>query len=154
MVHAPSDVSNAEHYTWGDACDGWHLLRDPTLSVIRERVPPSAGEVKHYHARVEAERESIKLKVVEYVSRHVGDVFEGVVTGVTKFGVFVEMTKLLAEGLVHVRDMDDDHYEYDERNFSLVGTHTRRTIRLGDPVKVQVAKATVETRKIDLVFAE
>ena len=102
----------------------------------------------------EAERESVKLKVVEYVARHLGAVFEGVVTGVTKFGVFVEMTELLAEGLVHVRDMDDDHYEYDERNFSLVGTHTRRTIRLGDPVKVQVAKATVETRKIDLVFAD
>ena len=102
----------------------------------------------------EAERESIKLKVVEYVSEHLGDTFEGVVTGVTKFGVFVEMTKLLAEGLVHVRDMDDDHYEYEERTFSLVGVHTRRTIRLGDPVKVQVAKANVETRKIDLVFAD
>ncbi len=102
---------------------------------------------------VEAERESVKLKVVEYVSRHVGDVFEGVVTGVTKFGVFVEMTQLLAEGLVHVRDMDDDHYEYDERSYTLVGVHTRRTIRLGDPVKVQVAAANVETRKIDLAFA-
>ena len=102
---------------------------------------------------VEAERESIKLKVVEYVSRHVGDVFEGVVTGVTKFGVFVEMTKLLAEGLVHVRDMDDDHYEYDERTYTLNGVHTRKTIRLGDAVKVQVAAANVETRKIDLVFA-
>ncbi len=103
---------------------------------------------------VEAERESTKLKVVEYVSEHVGDVFEGVVTGVTKFGVFVEMTRLLAEGLVHVRDMDDDHYEYDERSYTLVGVHTRRTIRLGDPVKVQVAAANVETRKIDLAFAE
>jgi len=103
---------------------------------------------------VDAERESIKLKVVEYVSQHVGDVFEGVVTGVTKFGVFVEMTKLLAEGLVHVRDMDDDHYEYDERTYTLNGVHTRKTIRLGDAVKVQVAAANVETRKIDLIFAD
>jgi ribonuclease R len=103
---------------------------------------------------VDAERESVKLKVVEYVSQHVGDVFEGVVTGVTKFGVFVEMTKLLAEGLVHVRDMDDDHYEYDERTYTLNGVHTRKTIRLGDAVKVQVAAANVETRKIDLVFAD
>ncbi len=103
---------------------------------------------------VEAERESVKLKVVEYVSRHVGDVFEGVVTSVTKFGVFVEMTQLLAEGLVHVRDMNDDHYEYDERSYTLVGSHTRRTIRLGDPVTVQVAAANVETRKIDLTFAK
>lgn len=102
----------------------------------------------------EAERESIKLKQVEYVAQHVGDVFEGVVSGVTKFGVFVEMTRLLTEGLVHVRDMTDDHYEYDERTFSLIGVHTRRTIRLGDAVRVQVAAASVEARKIDLVFAD
>ena len=46
-----SDISNAEHYTWGEVCDGWHLLRDPSLSVIRERVPPGAAEVMHRHAR-------------------------------------------------------------------------------------------------------
>jgi ribonuclease R len=127
----------------------------------REGAPVDAGALEevceHCSAQerqaAEAERESVKLKVVEYVAQHVGDVFEGVVTGVTKFGVFVEMTELLAEGLVHVRDMDDDHYEYDERSYTLNGVHTRRTIRLGDPVKVQVAKASAETRKIDLVFA-
>jgi len=51
MAHAPSDISNAAHYTWGDACDGWRLLADPTLSVIQERVPPSAGEARHYHVK-------------------------------------------------------------------------------------------------------
>jgi ribonuclease R len=63
---------------------------------------------------VEAERESVRLKQAEYVAQHVGDEFDGVVKGVTKFGVFVEMTKLLTEGLVHVRDMDDDFYEFDQ----------------------------------------
>ncbi len=125
---------------------GGKSVDEPTLETVCDHC--SAQE----RQAVSAERESIKLKVVEYVSEHVGDEFEGVVTGVTKFGVFVEMTKLLAEGLVHVRDMDDDHYEYDERNYTLVGVHTRRTIRLGDPVKVQVAAANVETRKIDLAF--
>lgn len=102
----------------------------------------------------EAERESVRLKQVEYVARHVGEVFDGVVSGVTKFGVFVEMTRLLTEGLVHVRDMDDDYYEYDAQRFTLNGVHTRRTIRLGDPVRVRVAAANPETRKIDLLFAD
>ncbi len=100
-----------------------------------------------------AERESVKLKQVEYVAQHVGDEFDGVVSGVTKFGVFVEMTQLLTEGLVHVRDMDD-YFEFDERSLTLVGTRTRRVIRLGDPVRVQVAAANVETRRIDLQFVE
>lgn len=51
MAHDISDISSAEHYTWGGVCDGWHLLRDPGLSVIQERVPPSAGEATHFHAR-------------------------------------------------------------------------------------------------------
>ncbi|MDX1531147.1 MAG: ribonuclease R [Rhodothermales bacterium] len=113
---------------------------------------------KHTSAREkaaeEAERESVKLKQVEYVAQHLGDEFDGVVAAVTKFGVFVEMTKLLTEGLVHVREMSDDFYEYDERTFTLVGRHTRRVIRLGDPVRVRVARANVEERKIDLVFVD
>ncbi|MDX1418610.1 MAG: ribonuclease R [Rubricoccaceae bacterium] len=103
-------------------------------------------------AATDAERESVKLKQVEYVAQHLGDTFDGVVVGVTNFGVFVEMTALLTEGLVHVRDMDD-YWEYDARTYALVGTHTRRTIRLGDAVRVKVAAANVETRKIDLLFA-
>ncbi len=101
----------------------------------------------------EAERESIKLKQVEYVADHVGDEFDGVVAGVTKFGVFVEITRLLTEGLVHVRDMNDDFYEYDERRYMLVGVKRGRKIKLGDKVRVKIAAANVDSRKIDLVFA-
>jgi ribonuclease R len=103
---------------------------------------------------VEAERESVRLKQAEYVAQHVGDEFDGVVKGVTKFGVFVEMTKLLTEGLVHVRDMDDDFYEFDQRSFTLTGVRKKRVIRLGDTVRVRVVSASVESRKIDLVFAD
>jgi ribonuclease R len=115
-------------------------------------------QCKHLSAReraaADAERESVKLKQVEYVARHLGDEFDGVVVGVTNFGVFVEMSALLTEGLVHVRDMDDDYWEYDARQYALVGTHTRRTIRLGDAVRVRVASANVETRKVDLLFVD
>lgn len=104
-------------------------------------------------AAVEAERESVKLKQVEYIRQHLGERFPGVVSGVTKFGVFIELTDLLVEGMVHVRDMDDDYYEYDERTYSLVGRDTGNTYRLGDPVEVVVAGANLDTREIDFLFA-
>lgn len=102
----------------------------------------------------EAERESIKLKQVEYVKNHVGEEFEGVVSGVTKFGVFVEITELLVEGLVHVREMDDDYYVYDESTYTMRGEDTGKSYRPGDTVQVKVASASVEDREIDLLFVE
>ena len=102
----------------------------------------------------EAERESVKLKQVEYVQEHVGDVFEGVVSGVTKFGVFVELTELLVEGLVHVRDMDDDYYAYDESTYTLRGENTGKSYRPGDSVTVEVVGADIDSREIDLLFVE
>jgi ribonuclease R len=101
---------------------------------------------------VEAERESIKLKQVEYIRDHVGDVFDGVISGVTKFGVFIELVDILVEGMVHVRDIDDDFYEYDERTYTLAGRDSGRTFRLGDRVRVQVVSANMETREIDFLF--
>ena len=101
----------------------------------------------------QAERESVKLKQVEYVQEHVGDTFDGVVSGVTKFGVFVEMTDLLVEGLVHVRDMDDDYYTYDESTFTMTGRNTGKRYRPGDEVTVQIVGANVEKREVDLLFA-
>jgi len=102
----------------------------------------------------EAERESVKLKQVEYVKDHVGDTFEGVVSGVTKFGVFVELTELLVEGLVHVRDMDDDYYIYDESTYTMRGEDTGKSYRPGDSVTVEVVGADIESREIDLLFTE
>ena len=101
----------------------------------------------------EAERESVKLKQVEYVKNHVGDTFEGVVSGVTKFGVFVEITDLLVEGLVHVRDMND-YYVYDESTYTLRGESNGKTYRPGDSVTVKVASASVDDREIDLLFVD
>jgi len=102
----------------------------------------------------EAERESVKLKQVEYVQEHVGDVFDGVVSGVTKFGVFVEMKDLLVEGLVHVRDMDDDYYTYDETTYTMSGRNTGKSYRPGDEVSVQIVGANPEKREVDLLFAQ
>ena len=103
---------------------------------------------------VEAERESVKLKQVEFIREHLGASFDGVISGVTKFGIFVELNDLLVEGMVHVRDMDDDFYEYDERTYRLVGRHSGRQFRLGDPVRVTVVGANVENREVDFLFAD
>jgi ribonuclease R len=105
-------------------------------------------------AAVEAERESIKLKQVEYIRDHLGDSFDGVISGVTKFGVFIELVDLLVEGMVHVRDIDDDFYEYDERSYTLAGRHSGRSFRLGDRVRVKVAGANIESREIDFLFVD
>jgi len=102
----------------------------------------------------EAERESVKLKQVEYTQQHVGDTFAGVVSGVTKFGVFVELSDLLVEGLVHVREMDDDYYNYDETTYTMSGEHSGKSYRPGDSVSVQVAGVDVDRRQIDLLFVD
>jgi ribonuclease R len=102
----------------------------------------------------EAERESVKLKQVEYAQEHVGDTFEGVVSGVTKFGVFVELSELLVEGLVHVREMDDDYYVYDDSTYTMRGRNSGKSYCPGDTVTVTIVSANVEKREIDLVFEE
>ncbi|MFQ5651670.1 MAG: ribonuclease R [bacterium] len=101
---------------------------------------------------LEAERESIKLKKVEYMQRHLGDEFEAVISGVVAFGIFVEITDLLVEGLVHISDLEDDYFFHDEQNYQLVGQKTGRSYRLGDPVKVRVVRVSVDERVIDFVL--
>jgi ribonuclease R len=97
-----------------------------------------------------AERESVKLKQVEYAQAHIGDEFKGVVSGVTKFGVFVELNDLLVEGLAHVRDMDDDYYVYDEETYTMRGKNKGTTYRPGDTVNVRIVSANIDKREIDL----
>ncbi len=101
-----------------------------------------------------AERESIRLKQVQYLEQHVGDEFDGVVSGVTHFGVFVRLDDVFVEGMVHVRDMDGDYYEYDETTYTLRGSNKGRSYRPGDKVRVVVVSANVESREIDLYFTQ
>ena len=98
---------------------------------------------------VEAERESVKVMQVEYMKRHVGDEFEGVIGGVMEYGMFVEINDLLVEGLVPVRDLGDDYYLFDQKHHTLRGRSTARTYRLGDTVKVRVVSVNTEKREID-----
>ena len=121
--------------------------RNRRLEKIAQHV--SAREI----VALEAERESIKLKKVEYMQRHLGDEFDGVISGVVAFGIFVEITDLLVEGLVHISDLEDDYYFHDDKNYQLVGQRTEKTYRLGDSVRVQVVRVDPDQRVIDFVLA-
>ncbi|MBI3189418.1 MAG: ribonuclease R, partial [Ignavibacteriales bacterium] len=103
---------------------------------------------------MEAERASVKVMQVEYMKRHLGDVFHGIISGVTNFGMFIELTDLLVEGLIRLRDMDDDYYIFDERKYSLIGRRTKKRFRLGDKVTVKVVRVDPEKRMIDFLLAD
>ena len=96
-----------------------------------------------------AERASIKYKQVEFMSDKLGQVFEGTVSGVTEFGLYVEINENKCEGMVPLRDLDDDYYEFDERNYSLWGRKYHHRYSLGDTVQVKVAKANLEKKQLD-----
>lgn len=101
---------------------------------------------------VNAERSSIKYKQVEYMSDKLGEEFAGVITGVTEWGLYVEITENLCEGLIPVRDLGDDYYELDERNYRLVGRRNGLSYRLGDEVVVKVARTDIQRRQLDFVL--
>ena len=86
----------------------------------------------------------------EYLRHHIGDEFAGVVASVTRFGMFVELTDIYMEGLVHISALPSDYYHFDQASQRLVGEHTRQTYQLGDAVRVQVARVDLDDRKIDL----
>nr|WP_260425551.1 ribonuclease R [Tannerella forsythia] len=101
-----------------------------------------------------AERASIKYKQVEFMSDKIGRVYDGVISGVTEWGLYVELNENKCEGLVPIRDLDDDFYAFDEENYALVGRRRKRTYRLGDPLTVKIAQANLERKQLDFVIAE
>ncbi len=99
-----------------------------------------------------AERASIKYKQVEFMAEHVGEEYEGIISGVTEWGLYVELNENKCEGLVPVRDLADDYYDFDEKNYSLVGRRHNNRYRLGDEVKVKVARANLDKKQLDFVM--
>jgi ribonuclease R len=103
----------------------------------------------------DAERASIKYKQVEYMSlMDKGTTYDGLISGVTEWGIFVEIIETKCEGMIRLADMDDDYYEFDEKNYCVVGRRRRKIYTLGDQVRVMVKKTDVDKRTIDLTFAK
>lgn len=101
-----------------------------------------------------AERASIKYKQVEFMADHVGQVFDGVISGVTEWGIYVELVENKCEGMIPIRDLDDDYYTFDEKNYCLVGRRFHKKFQLGDELTVRVAKANLDKKQLDFVLAE
>ena len=100
----------------------------------------------------EAERETIKLKKCEYMTKHIGEEFDGVISGVTGWGLYVELPNTV-EGLIHVNELQDDYYHFDEEHYELVGEMTKKTYKLGQPIRVVVSGTDKLLRTIDFIPA-
>ena len=101
----------------------------------------------------QAERASIKYKQVEFMSDKIGQVFEGVISGISDWGIYVELNETKCEGLVPMRDLDDDYYEFDEKNYCLRGRRDHHVYQLGDALKVKIARADLEKKQLDFELA-
>jgi len=101
---------------------------------------------------VEAERFSIKQKQIEYLRNHQGNEFSAIISGITNFGIFVKITDILAEGLIRLRDLDDDYYVHDEKKYSIVGKRTRKQYRLGDKIFVKLIRVDEERAELDFII--
>ena len=123
--------------------------RSVNLEKLEEQCEHSS---KMEQTAVNAERSSIKFKQVEYMADRLGEDFAGVITGVTEWGLYVEITENLCEGLIPVRDLGDDYYELDERNYRLVGRRNGQSYQLGDEVVVKVARTDIQRRQIDFAL--
>ncbi len=103
---------------------------------------------------VEAERFSVKQKQIEYLKNHQGSEFSAIISGITNFGIFVKITDILAEGLVRLRDLDDDYYVYDEKKYAITGKRTKKQYRLGDKIHVKLIRVDEERSELDFIILE
>ena len=124
-------------------------LTEERIAHYKEILPQVASETSRLERRAdEAERETDKLKKVEYMEKHIDEVFEGVISGVTSWGIYVELPNTV-EGLVHVSRLSGDYFYYHESTCEMVGEATGKTYKLGMPVKVRVLECDRFTRTID-----
>jgi ribonuclease R len=132
-----------------------NLLTDEVREEWMEEMPETARHTSEMERRADdAERELLQWKKVKFMADKVGDEFEGYVTGVAAFGLFIELVEHFVEGLVHISTMADDYYRFVENAHMLRGENTQKVFRLGDKVKVQVIRVNMEVRQIDLGLVE
>ena len=167
MMKAKYTVHNIGHF--GLAFDYYThftspIRRYPDTMVHRLLTKYQAGgrsaNEKHYEELCEhssdmeqvaqnAERDSIKYKMVEFMGDHLGEEYDAHISGITSYGIYAEIDENHCEGMIPMRDLDDDYYDFDERNFCLVGRRRRHRYQLGDAIHIRVASANIEKRQLD-----
>lgn len=130
----------AKHYT----VDG-PFTREESAELDQLATHSSEREA----AAAEAERDSVKMKTVEYMMRHIGEEFDGVISGVSDRGIFVELAATRAEGMIRVREIGDDYFTYDEKRYRLIGERTKTEYALGDPIRVKLIDARPAERELE-----
>ena len=129
-------------------------ISEEEIKKLNKKTPVVALQVsERERIAEEAERETDDLKKAEFMQKKIGDKFKGIISGVTSFGMFVELENTI-EGLVRVSSMDDDYYQYDEKNHRFIGERTKKTYRLGEEVRVQVIKVDVTQKQIDFILIQ
>ncbi|MBP7767638.1 MAG: ribonuclease R [Prevotella sp.] len=171
MMKAKYSVHNIGHF--GLAFDYYThftspIRRYPDTMVHRLLTRYQAGgrsvNEKHYEELCEhssemeqiaqnAERDSIKYKMVEFMADKIGETYDAHISGITSYGIYAEIDENHCEGMVPMRDLDDDYYDFDEKNFLLRGRRHHHKYQLGDPIRIQVAKANLEKRQLDFSLA-
>lgn len=137
MVHRLLDVYNEGNSPWNEQQTEEECEHCSQMEQLAEN----------------AERDSIKYKQVEFMSDKVGKVYDGVISGVTDWGLYVEINENKCEGMIPIRELDDDFYELDEKNYRLIGRHTGREYRLGQQISIRVARANLERKQLDFMPA-
>lgn len=138
MVHRLLD-----HYIRGKA---------PSSKLLEEYHRLAEHATEREVAAQEAERESIRYKQIEYMSERIGQSYDGIISGLSKWGIYVQEQETLSEGMVRLADLSDDFYIFDEKNYAMVGKDSGRRYRLGDQVKIKVVKADLKDKVIDFEF--
>ena len=133
-----------KHATNGEPVSNAQLAELPQLATHS-----SEREV----GATEAERDSIKLKIVEFMSEKIGEEFDAVISGVSERGLFVELKETRAEGMIRIRELGDDYFIYDEKHYRIVGEKTKVSYSLGDPIRVQLKEARILERELDFALA-
>lgn len=125
--------------------------RSVKADVYEEKCRHSSGMEQR---AVNAERTSIKYKQVEFMQDKVGEVFDGVISGVTDWGLFVELNDSKCEGLVSIRELTGDFYFFDEKNYCITGMHSNKCYQLGGDIKVEVVRTNLEKKQIDFKLVD
>lgn len=131
------------------------------MELDKHKLPDSSKieeDCEHGSAREkmasDAERASVKYMQVKFLESHIGEEFDGIISGVTDWGVFVELVENPCEGMIKIRDFRDDYYVYDEKNYCIVGEDSGRKFQLGDPIRIIVKRADLERKQIDFILAK
>ena len=130
-----------------------NTLIDKKIGINIRKLREKAGLTQEQVA-ANAERASIKYKQVEFMTEHIDEEFDAVISGVTEWGIYAEIVENKCEGMIPLRTLQDDYYEYDDANYCLVGRRHHKKYTIGDPLRIRIVRANLERKQLDFEIVE